>query len=729
MTNARMQIIIDGESAGAINASKQASQAIGNVGKQVQDTTSRLENMSKALNTMGRKLSLAVTAPMILVGKQSIQLAMDVVESQNLFNESMGSMAEAATNWSNQFAESVGLNEYNVRKNLGIFNVMFDSMDMGTEKSYELAQGLTQLAYDMASFYNINVEDAFLKLQAGIMGEIEPLRRLGIVVNETTVANWAYANGLVAQGGQLTEQEKILARYNVIMEATSKAQGDLARTIESPANQMRIFKEQVNLAMIELGKNLIPIMQKALDIIKPWIEKFADLNDTQKEWIVKLGILAAAAGPLALATGQALSFAKAIVEIKTAMKGSMLLGGMGLGPVAAIGAAAGIIASVGIAAIQTGDSIDVMANKTEEYKATLTDLNQRLREWEWTTEHATGANAELHKKLVDVFMAAREGKIDLVEATNQFNELMGVEEELAAVTGVSEVTLDAMAESLDGMGESADGATKEVKSLITELWKIYNLNQSITDITWDFNDAVVEAEKVLKDKNSTDRQQQEALFGVQDAYEKLTAQIETNLKSGELTHSQQYELQAAFMESGAKMVELKQISQTEFETMAKVLGINVDKMGVHFKKIGDDANKATEPVKSLKAYIEGLQSKEIAITTNLYTVNHGAKMMELVEKRKNSPKQSGGVAQMSSWATDLNIPLVKGEAVLPAPVVKAIKQNQSSFAGLGSGNNAPVINVTVTGNYLSDEVDEERLAQKVGQSIMRNLKLQGAYVG
>ena len=136
--------------------------------------------------SVGAKTGAAIrvfdtVAPMITAAAgYTTKMAMEAVESENLFAESFGSMATKARAWSVKLREELGLNEYTVRRQSGTFYVMFNSMGLGVEKAYELSTGMTQLAYDMASFYNLNPEEAFEKLRAGITGSVEPLRRLGI---------------------------------------------------------------------------------------------------------------------------------------------------------------------------------------------------------------------------------------------------------------------------------------------------------------------------------------------------------------------------------------------------------------------------------------------------------------------------------------------------------------------------------------------------------------------
>ena len=215
------------------------------------------KKISQALKLIG-VAALAAGAALGAIGIASVKMAMDAVESENLFEVSMGRMAKAARAWSEDLSASLGLNAFEVRKMVGTFDVMTKSLGVAEEQAFEMSKGLTQLAQDMASFFNLRPEEAFLKLQSGITGEVEPLKRLGILVNEAITKQTAYSAGIAKQGAQLTEVQKVQARYLAIMNQTSAAQGDLARTIDSPTNALRVMRAQMEQLSIELGMDLLP---------------------------------------------------------------------------------------------------------------------------------------------------------------------------------------------------------------------------------------------------------------------------------------------------------------------------------------------------------------------------------------------------------------------------------------------------------------------------------------
>jgi len=295
-------------------------------------------------------------------------MAMDAVESENLFEVAMGSMATEARNWSDETSKALGLNAYSVRNSMATYNAMLTSMGLTSEESLNMSEGLTQLSYDMASFYNLNPEEAFNKLKSGISGEAEPLKALGILVNDTTIKNYAYTNGIAKQGEQLTEAQKVQARYGAILEATKNAQGDLARTMDSPTNKLRTMKEQATQISIQFGQILIPILEKLIAIIKPMMDKFQGLSKEQQDLIVKIAFFAAAVGPVILVIGKVVAVVGTLVSAFGAASGTVAAvgGAMAIltGPVGIAVAIIGGLIAVGVSLYKNWDNIKISASNT-----------------------------------------------------------------------------------------------------------------------------------------------------------------------------------------------------------------------------------------------------------------------------------------------------------------------------------------------------------------------------
>lgn len=186
------------------------------------------------------------------------------IESLNLFNVSMGQYAEEARNYAEQVGEVMGINPGEWMRNQGVFMTITEGFGVASDRAYTMSKNLTQLTYDLASFFNISTSDAFQKLESGISGELEPLRRLGYDLSVARLQQDAYNLGIEKSVTAMTQAEKAELRYYAIMTQVTNAQGDMARTLEAPANQLRILQAQVEQATRALGNLFLPILKAIL---------------------------------------------------------------------------------------------------------------------------------------------------------------------------------------------------------------------------------------------------------------------------------------------------------------------------------------------------------------------------------------------------------------------------------------------------------------------------------
>lgn len=259
-----LQIKFTAQMGGLTSQLNGVKKQLGGVETSVKRTSTAFSGLAKAAKLF---ISAYVVRGMYRIGKESLSMANEVVESESLFAVSMKGMENEARAWSEELSAALGLNAYNLRRNVGTFNTMFMSMGLGEKAAYDMSTGLTQLAEDMASFYNVNPTEMFDKLRAGITGETEPLKRIGILVDEATVKQYALSEGISTTGKNLTQTQKLMARYAAIMAQTTNAQGDLARTINSPVNQIRLLNNTLDMAKISLGQAFQPIQAIVLPIL------------------------------------------------------------------------------------------------------------------------------------------------------------------------------------------------------------------------------------------------------------------------------------------------------------------------------------------------------------------------------------------------------------------------------------------------------------------------------
>ena len=230
----------------------------------------------KATSTTGKFTSglkaLNVAAVAITFRKIGHFIAQAVTESNkyqedlNLFTVALGQYAAEAQNYAEKVSDVMGIDPAQWLRNQGVFNTLLTGFGDTAERAQLMSQNLTQLGYDISSFFNISIEDAMQKLQSGISGELEPLRRLGYDLSQARLEQTALNLGIKESVANMTQAEKAELRYYTIMTQVTTAQGDMARTLEAPANQLRILQAQLTQAARAIGNIFIP----ALNAILPY---------------------------------------------------------------------------------------------------------------------------------------------------------------------------------------------------------------------------------------------------------------------------------------------------------------------------------------------------------------------------------------------------------------------------------------------------------------------------
>lgn len=230
----------------------------------------------KATSTTGQFTSglkaLNVAAVAITFRKIGHFIAQAVTESNkyqedlNLFTVALGQYAAEAQNYAEKVSDVMGIDPAQWLRNQGVFNTLLTGFGDTAERAQLMSQNLTQLGYDISSFFNIPIEDAMQKLQSGISGELEPLRRLGYDLSQARLEQTALNLGIKESVANMTQAEKAELRYYAIMTQVTTAQGDMARTLEAPANQLRILQAQLTQAARAIGNIFIP----ALNAILPY---------------------------------------------------------------------------------------------------------------------------------------------------------------------------------------------------------------------------------------------------------------------------------------------------------------------------------------------------------------------------------------------------------------------------------------------------------------------------
>lgn len=315
------------------NVDRSISRTVNNVrnmANQVGSTSSRMKsNISSIVKSF---MGLYAVGKVFAFVKQSMISGMDTIESESLFETSLDNMADSAREWSENLSEQLGLNAIELRKNVGVLYTMTTSMGIADDTAYDVSTNLVKLAEDMASYYNISSEEAFVKIRAGLTGEIVPLKSIGILVDDDTIKQYAYAKGIAETGEALTQQQKVLARYTALMAQTGLAQGDLARTMESPANQLRTLKTRFEEMKQTVGaefqpflKVLFPALAQMIENLTPHIVQVVRVVSAAAKSIVSLGQPAKNALKISIASAVVLANLTKIYGVYNALKKAAMI--------------------------------------------------------------------------------------------------------------------------------------------------------------------------------------------------------------------------------------------------------------------------------------------------------------------------------------------------------------------------------------------------------------------
>lgn len=226
-------------------------------------TTGQFTSGLKALNVAAVAITFRKIGHFIA---QAVTESNKYQEDLNLFTVALGQYAAEAQNYAEKVSDVMGIDPAQWLRNQGVFNTLLTGFGDTADRAQLMSQNLTQLGYDISSFFNISIEDAMQKLQSGISGELEPLRRLGYDLSQARLEQTALNLGVKESVANMTQAEKAELRYYAIMTQVTTAQGDMARTLEAPANQLRILQAQLTQAARAIGNIFIP----ALNAILPY---------------------------------------------------------------------------------------------------------------------------------------------------------------------------------------------------------------------------------------------------------------------------------------------------------------------------------------------------------------------------------------------------------------------------------------------------------------------------
>ena len=278
----------------AINSTTRFSSANWKASTSLSSLASQLETIKKRAAQL---VSLKAIATYLA---NAVARFNDFYEATDLFNNAMGELSGQATELINKMESLLGIDPTEAMTNIATIQSLATSFGLASDKAYILSKNLTQLAYDESSYWNKDTATTFTAIASAISGELEPIRRLGVDLSQARLQQELLALGFNKQVSSLSQADKAVLRYIAIMKQTTNIQGNLAQTISSPANMVRILKSEISQLAKAVGqllypafKAILPVLIAAVDLIKEFVVslasvfgqkiEFTDFSKTQKD--------------------------------------------------------------------------------------------------------------------------------------------------------------------------------------------------------------------------------------------------------------------------------------------------------------------------------------------------------------------------------------------------------------------------------------------------------------
>lgn len=255
----------------------------------VQNGVSAIKQSFNGLGSAVKKIALLIggafaVGKLAQFGKECVELGSDLTEVQNVVDVTFTTMSDKVNEFAKNAMTSAGLSETMAKRYVGTFGAMSKSFGFSESQAYDMSTALTQLTGDVASFYNISQDLAYIKLKSVFTGETETLKDLGVVLTQSALDQYALANGYGKTTSEMTEQEKVALRLAFVQKQLSAASGDFIRTSDSWANQVRVMQLQLQSLKATVGQGLINIFTPVLKVINILLGKLATLANAFKSF-------------------------------------------------------------------------------------------------------------------------------------------------------------------------------------------------------------------------------------------------------------------------------------------------------------------------------------------------------------------------------------------------------------------------------------------------------------
>lgn len=294
-----------------------SEQKIKAAGQKMQEVGNKISSIGASLTT---KFTLPIAAAFTAAGKS----ASDYEENLNKIDVAFGDSADEVKKWADTATKQFGLSKVAATEATAGFGALSKGIGLSEKSAAEVSTTLAGLSSDLASYFNTGTDVSAKALEGIFTGESEALKKFGVVMTETNLQKFAADHGMVWK--EASQSEKVMLRYQYVLEKTKDAQGDYSRTADGTANSFRTFQATLQNLATTLGQKLLPIITPIVQKITTIVEKFSNLSPQAQDLIVKIGLMVAAIGPLMQVLGPVISLSgTALTHIPKLINGAKTL--------------------------------------------------------------------------------------------------------------------------------------------------------------------------------------------------------------------------------------------------------------------------------------------------------------------------------------------------------------------------------------------------------------------
>ena len=488
--------------------------------KAMKKAEKNLSKFGQKMQQTGMGLTTSVTLPVLGLGAAAVKMASDFDEALNKVRVSFGNASGFVEKFAKTTLDSFGIAEGSALDMAALFGDMGTSIGLSQSAAAKMSTTLVGLVGDLASFKNIRHDIAQTALASVFTGETESLKKLGVIMTQANLQQFALEQGITKTIKQMSEAEKVQLRFNFVLARTTNAQGDYLRTNLGVANSLRDLQQRFQELGEQVGQILTPFAEKLIQKLKSLIDTFRNLSTEQKENIIRFAAIAATVGPLLIVIGK---LSVGIVAVARAI--SMTTKALGFLRVAILTSPIGALitalsAGIGLLILNLGQ-MDIATKKTKTLTDDLIKTKERLatlNEDELKTEKA---KLQIQMQTIkSKLKAAKEaadamaGKINVGGATMLGPDMGDTNEGTSAASF-----------QLQEQKDKVTGLQNEYNILRTTLKLINNALQSQGVVLEETGDTVEEVEEkwqsyyhVIEEGSSQASQAQERLGKVMDFF-------------------------------------------------------------------------------------------------------------------------------------------------------------------------------------------------------------------